>query len=60
MSLNTTVINIAPEQVVKSGLSKAIGAFFEYDTPKVVHIRSKKVGVINRIIQLLILAYIIG
>ncbi len=45
---------------MKSGVSLAVGAFFEYDTPKIVHIRSKKVGVINRLVQLLILAYIIG
>ena len=35
-------------------------AIFEYDTAKIVHIKSKKVGVINRLIQLLIIAYIIG
>ena len=46
--------------VVKSGFSKAISAFFEYDTPKIVHIKSKKVGIINRFLQLVILAYIIG
>ncbi|GAB1607947.1 P2X purinoceptor 4-like [Argonauta hians] len=33
---------------------------FEYDTPKIVHIRSKKVGVINRLIQLVIISYIVG
>ena len=38
----------------------AVGVFFEYDTPKIVHIRSKKVGVINRLIQFAILAYVIG
>lgn len=47
-------------RVVKGGLLKAIGVFFEYDTPKIVHIRSKKVGIINRLIQLAILGYIIG
>ena len=37
-----------------------IRSFFEYDTPKVVHIKSIKVGLINRLIQLLILGYIVG
>ncbi len=46
--------------VVKSGLSKALAAFFEYDTPKIVHIRSKKVGIINRLIQVILIAYIVG
>ncbi|KAH8039914.1 hypothetical protein HPB51_009170 [Rhipicephalus microplus] len=34
--------------------------FFEYDTLKVVHIGNKKIGVLNRLIQLFILGYIIG
>lgn len=34
--------------------------FFEYDTLKVVHISNKKIGVLNRIIQLVILGYIVG
>lgn len=46
--------------VVKTGCSRAVAAFFEYDTPKIVHIRSKKVGIINRVIQLLIIGYIVG
>lgn len=37
-----------------------IGAFFEYDTPKIVHITNKKVGVINRLCQLVIIGYIVG
>lgn len=41
-------------------LQKGIAVFFEYDTPRIVHIRSKKVGVINRLIQLVIIGYIIG
>ena len=36
-----------------------LGSFFEYDTAKVVHIPSKKVGVINRLIQAVIIIYII-
>ncbi|XP_052800664.1 P2X purinoceptor 4-like isoform X1 [Mya arenaria] len=41
-------------------IGKVIGVFFEYDTPRIVHIRSKKVGFINRFIQLCIIGYIIG
>ncbi|XP_067163164.1 P2X purinoceptor 4 isoform X1 [Apteryx mantelli] len=40
------------------------GAFysflFEYDTPRIVLIRSRKVGLVNRLVQLAILAYVIG
>ena len=39
---------------------KGLSVFFEYDTPKVVHIRSKKVGVTSRLVQGCILAYIVG
>ncbi|ESP00966.1 hypothetical protein LOTGIDRAFT_207736 [Lottia gigantea] len=42
--------------IVRSALS----VFFEYDTPRIVHIRSKKVGVINRFLQICIISYIIG
>ena len=35
-------------------------AAFEYDTAKIVHIKNKKVGLMNRFIQLLIIGYIIG
>ena len=35
-------------------------AVLEYDTSKVVHIKSKKVGAINRLIQLVIIGYVIG
>lgn len=37
-----------------------VGILFEYDTPKFVHIKSKKVGVLNRLVQLGIVGYIIG
>lgn len=44
-----------------SEITKAlVSAFFEYDTVKVVHIKNKKVGTINRITQLVIILYIIG
>ncbi|KAG8514949.1 P2X purinoceptor 4 [Galemys pyrenaicus] len=33
---------------------------FEYDTPRIVLIRSRKVGLMNRAVQLLILAYVVG
>jgi len=33
---------------------------FEYETPKVVMIRSIKIGMIYRFLQLIILAYVIG
>ncbi|KAJ6656724.1 hypothetical protein lerEdw1_003611 [Lerista edwardsae] len=33
---------------------------FEYDTPRIVLIKSRKVGLMNRLVQLLILAYVIG
>ena len=50
----------ATTKVVRGGIRKAVNAFFEYDTPKIVHIRSKKVGFINRFLQIVILGYIIG
>ena len=44
-----------------SAIGQALSAaLFEYDTPKIVHIKSKKVGLVNRLIQLLIIGYIIG
>lgn len=36
------------------------GFLFEYDTPRIVLIRSRKVGLMNRAVQLFILAYVIG
>ncbi|XP_076435092.1 P2X purinoceptor 4-like isoform X2 [Babylonia areolata] len=47
---------MAPPRVVRSAFSM----FFEYDTPRIVHIRSKKVGVLNRLVQLTIIGYIVG
>ena len=35
-------------------------AFFEYDTPKIVHIRSKKIGILSRTVQAGVIAYIVG
>nr|XP_020031761.1 P2X purinoceptor 1 isoform X2 [Castor canadensis] len=34
--------------------------FFEYDTPRMVLVRNKKVGVIFRLIQLVVLIYVVG
>lgn len=42
------------------GCSQIIGEFFEYNTPHIVHIKSKKVGVFSRLVQLCIIGYIIG
>lgn len=39
---------------------RAIAEFFEYDTPHIVHIKSKKVGIFSRFVQMVILAYVIG
>ncbi|XP_063171352.1 P2X purinoceptor 4 [Candoia aspera] len=36
------------------------GFLFEYDTPRIVSIKSRKVGLMNRVVQLAILAYVIG
>lgn len=41
-------------------VKQGIAVFFEYDTPKIVHIKSKKIGVLSRFVQLAIIAYIIG
>ena len=37
-----------------------VSAFFEYDTAKIVHIKNKKVGLLNRLVQLGIIGYIVG
>ncbi|CAH1232934.1 P2RX4 [Branchiostoma lanceolatum] len=39
---------------------RVVQVVFEYDTPRIVHIKNKKVGLINRLIQLGIIGYIIG
>ncbi|KAM9031522.1 P2X purinoceptor 1 isoform 1-T1 [Sarcophilus harrisii] len=40
--------------------TKLAAFFFEYDTPRMVLVRNKKVGVIFRLIQLVVLTYVIG
>ena len=34
--------------------------FFEYDTPRMVLVRNKKVGIVFRLIQLVVLVYVVG
>lgn len=41
-------------------LTKGVSVFFEYDTPKIVHIRSISIGIINRVVQFAIIGYILG
>lgn len=48
------------KQTCASGLSRFINFASEYDTQKIVHVKSKKVGLINRFVQLVVIAYIIG
>ena len=38
----------------------ASAALLEYDTAKIVHIHNKKVGIMNRLVQLAIVGYIVG
>ena len=43
-----------------TGLKALSEAVFEYDTPKIVHIKNKKVGIVNRLVQMIIVGYIVG
>ena len=46
---------------MKSYISNALSDFFfEYETPRQVLVRNRRVGVVCRLIQLGVLAYIIG
>lgn len=45
---------------IQSGLTSAFNVVFEYDTPKIVHIKNKTVGCLNRAVQLGIVLYIIA
>ena len=38
----------------------ATSTLLEYDTAKIVHIHNKKVGIMNRLVQLVIVGYIVG
>lgn len=42
-----------------SGFESFTAAVFEYDTPKIVHIKNKTVGLVNRLVQLIIIGYIV-
>ena len=44
-------------QRIQDGLASF---FFEYDTPRMVLVRNKKVGIVFRLIQLVVLVYVIG
>lgn len=52
-------IRMAARAKFMSALSSVSAAVFEYDTPKIVHIKNKKVGILNRMVQLGIVLYII-
>ena len=41
-------------------MQQGVGTFFEYDTPKIVHIRSKKIGILSRSVQACVIAYVVG
>ena len=41
-------------------VQQGVGTFFEYDTPKIVHIRSKKIGILSRSVQACVIAYVVG
>eukprot|EP00730_Choanoeca_flexa_P002508 TRINITY_DN11075_c0_g1_i4.p2 TRINITY_DN11075_c0_g1~~TRINITY_DN11075_c0_g1_i4.p2 ORF type:complete len:445 (+),score=92.90 TRINITY_DN11075_c0_g1_i4:2855-4189(+) len=46
--------------MAKSAFLEAVYGLFEYDTLKTVHIKSKRVGLIFRLLQLIILGYVVG
>lgn len=46
--------------IAKKIASLIVGFFTIYSTPKVVQVQNQKIAVINRIIQLLIFAYVLG
>lgn len=56
-----TVQSPAAGGAAMAGCCSVLRSFlFEYDTPRIVLIRSRKVGLMNRAVQLFILAYVIG
>lgn len=63
VSLQELAKTMSNQEKFKSGVlwtwTTFITAVFEYDTAKIVHIKNKKVGVMNRVIQLGIVLYII-
>lgn len=48
------------KSVCASGARDAVSFLLEYDTQKIVHIHNKKVGILNRLVQLAIIVYIVG
>lgn len=48
------------KSVCTTGWKAISSAVLEYDTPKIVHIKNKKIGLLNRIVQLAIIFYIIA
>ncbi|XP_022108443.1 P2X purinoceptor 4-like isoform X2 [Acanthaster planci] len=50
----------SPEENVPGVGSLLISWALEYDTQKIVHIKNKTIGFLNRLIQLAIVAYVIG
>lgn len=51
----------ADEEKMKSQITNALSDFFfEYETPRQVLVRNRRVGVVCRLIQLGVLGYIIG
>ena len=49
-----------PKQKCEWAWNVFVTAAFEYDTPKIVHIQNKKVGVLYRLFQLGIVGFMIG
>lgn len=45
--------------ILSAGWGSFVYTTFEYNTPKIVHIKNKKVGILNRLVQLAILGYVI-
>ena len=41
-------------------VSAALDMAFDYDTPKFVVIKNRKIGAVNRLVQLVIVGYIVG
>lgn len=46
--------------VCATGCDFVVSALLEYNTAKIVHIHNKKVGALNRLVQLAIVVYIVG
>ncbi|CAG5126493.1 unnamed protein product, partial [Candidula unifasciata] len=48
------------DKMASSIIRDAVAGFFEYNTPRIVHIKDTTIGTTNRFIQFLIIGYIIG